>query len=158
MAKPDWSKIGKASRAKGKVFERIVRRWLAQVWPGGEWLTTRNSGRTDIKGDVFNADHDIMVECKDRKTWTKERLWMGQMQNEINEILDEWLEDSPNLQLIIVFRESKFVWVTGFWRLKPSDNFKTDRVLSLGYTESEIQILKRLGKDVEVHWHKYRAY
>jgi hypothetical protein len=64
---PDWSKIGRKSRVKGKVYERDIAAMLREI-TGLDWQTTRNSGRTDLKGDVYclNATSTAVIECKDR--------------------------------------------------------------------------------------------
>lgn len=73
LTKEQQSAIGRRSRAKGKRFERRVAALLRE-WTGADWQTTRNSGRTDLKGDVYVPDcpeaDGILVECKDRKAWT----------------------------------------------------------------------------------------
>ncbi len=66
------SQVGKFSRSKGKRFERQMARYFTK-WTGLNWQTTRNSGRTDLKGDIYCLDFPdapIVVECKDRKTYT----------------------------------------------------------------------------------------
>jgi hypothetical protein len=73
---PDWSKIGRRSRRKGKRFECEVAAVLRE-WSGWRWDTTRNSGRTDLKGDVYavlHGDRSPLIECKNRKISLKSFL------------------------------------------------------------------------------------
>lgn len=67
----DRSKIARRSRRKGKSFECLMARTFRD-WFGHNWQTSRNSGRTDIPGDIFCVDRPtrIMVECKHRKSWS----------------------------------------------------------------------------------------
>ena len=60
------------SRRKGKSFECWCARYFTQ-WTGLEWQTTRNSGRTDLKGDIYcvsRPDLLLIVECKHRKEYS----------------------------------------------------------------------------------------
>ena len=63
----DWSKVGRRSRRKGKKFEQLVARSLSEA-TGRRFTSTRNSGRTDLKGDVYDVDNPSgsVIECKDR--------------------------------------------------------------------------------------------
>jgi len=63
----DWSSVGRRSRRKGKAFEQLVARYLSEV-SGHQFTSTRNSGRTDIKGDVYSSSSidTMVIECKDR--------------------------------------------------------------------------------------------
>jgi hypothetical protein len=60
------------SRRKGKSFER----WCASYFTnltGLKWETTRNSGRTDLPGDIYCVDRPdlpVFVECKFRSAYT----------------------------------------------------------------------------------------
>ena len=60
------------SRRKGKSFECWCARYFTQ-WTGLKWETTRNSGRTDLKGDIYCVscpDLPLIVECKHRKEYS----------------------------------------------------------------------------------------
>ena len=66
------SQIGKHSRRKGKKFENWCARYFSQ-WTGLKWSSTRNSGRTDLKGDIFcvsRPDLPLVVECKHDKRYS----------------------------------------------------------------------------------------
>lgn len=70
MDKNGWSQIGKRNRRVGKEFERVIARKLREV-SGLDWQSTRNSGRTDLKGDVYCVNNRIygeriLIECKNR--------------------------------------------------------------------------------------------
>lgn len=69
-ATPDWSRIGRKSRRKGKKYETTIAGCLRECM-GLNWQTTRNSGRTDLKGDLYCLDRAdfVVVECKDRETF-----------------------------------------------------------------------------------------
>lgn len=63
----NWSEVGRRSRRKGKAFEQLVARHLSEV-SGHQFTSTRNSGRTDLKGDVYSPRYAdlLVIECKDR--------------------------------------------------------------------------------------------
>lgn len=68
--KTDWSKIGRSSRRKGKKYECVIAGMLRDV-TGLNWQSTRNSGRTDLKGDVYcvndpTSQTGSVIECKNR--------------------------------------------------------------------------------------------
>jgi len=66
------SQVGKMSRRKGKAFERWCARYFTK-WTGLKWETTRNSGRTDLKGDIYcvsRPDLPLVVECKNDKRYS----------------------------------------------------------------------------------------
>ncbi|MCK5016068.1 MAG: hypothetical protein KAS32_03265 [Candidatus Peribacteraceae bacterium] len=72
LSKSQQSKIGKKSRRKGKAFECKMARHFTE-WTGMEWSSTRNSGRTDLKGDIYcvrNPEISLIIECKDRKSYS----------------------------------------------------------------------------------------
>lgn len=72
MSKRTASQVGKMSRRKGKSFERWCARYFTQ-WTGLKWETTRNSGRTDLKGDIYclsRPDLPLVVECKHDKRYS----------------------------------------------------------------------------------------
>ncbi len=96
----DWSKTGRKSRRKGKRFECEVARLLTE-WTDDKWETTRNSGRTDLKGDVYcpgKRKYDsVLVECKDRKTFTVVAMVKGlkSMENQLQGIDQRYLDNYP---------------------------------------------------------------
>jgi len=66
------SQVGKMSRRKGKSFERWCARYFTQ-WTGLKWETTRNSGRTDLRGDIYCVSRPnlpLIVECKHDKRYS----------------------------------------------------------------------------------------
>lgn len=72
LTKLQQSSIGKRSRRKGKGFERYCATIFTK-WFYGDWRTTRNSGRTDLKGDIYclqTPDMPLVVECKHDKRYT----------------------------------------------------------------------------------------
>ncbi len=97
------SAIGRRSRRKGKAFERTIARMLRD-FSGDNWQTTRNSGRTDLAGDVYPVDIGCssVHECKDRKDWSvfdllKSNLgYTKEREKVIRELLSK-AEDDPSL-------------------------------------------------------------
>lgn len=72
MKKRTQSQVGKLSRRKGKTFERWCARYFTKC-TGKKWETTRNSGRTDLKGDIYCVSRPslgLVVECKHRKEYS----------------------------------------------------------------------------------------
>lgn len=72
LTKLQQSRIGRRSRRKGKGFECYCARLFTR-WFFGDWRTTRNSGRTDLKGDIYclqAPDIPLVVECKHDKRYT----------------------------------------------------------------------------------------
>jgi len=66
MSKRTASQIGRGSRCKGKRFEVWCANYFTQI-TGLKWESTRNSGRTDLKGDVYcvsRPDLALVIECK----------------------------------------------------------------------------------------------
>jgi len=66
------SQVGRSSRRKGKAFECWCARYFTQ-WTGLKWESTRNSGRTDLKGDIYavsRPDLPLIVECKNDKRYS----------------------------------------------------------------------------------------
>lgn len=71
LTKKQQSAIGRRSRRKGKAFECWCARFFYK-WFEGKWQSTRNSGRTDLKGDIYCVDYplsDLVVECKHDKKY-----------------------------------------------------------------------------------------
>ncbi|MCK5614734.1 hypothetical protein KAR91_73410 [Candidatus Pacearchaeota archaeon] len=64
--------VGRRSRRKGKAFEC----WCAREFTrctGLKWSSTRNSGRTDLKGDIYCVEYPnlpLIVECKHDKRYS----------------------------------------------------------------------------------------
>lgn len=72
MSKRTASQTGKMSRRKGKAFECWCARYFT-AWTGIKWETTRNSGRTDLKGDIYCLEFpyiSLVIECKHRKAYS----------------------------------------------------------------------------------------
>lgn len=124
----DWSKTGRRSRRKGKRFECQIARLLTE-WTGGKWETTRNSGRTDLKGDVYcpgNRAYDsVLVECKDRKTFTVAAMVKGlkSVENQLEGIYQRYLDNYPKPcnRLLIFIKTDAGVFVNATsYRLTPA--------------------------------------
>ena len=109
------SKIGRKSRNKGKSFERKMaikhREWM----PGTNWQTTRNSGRTDLPGDIFDMDGETIVlsECKHRQTWNVRGLTLGNTsyRNNRQEVIDGWAKVQKRYPILMIWAQNEF----GLW-------------------------------------------
>lgn len=74
---PKQSAIGRRSRRKGKAFECAFARKMTEL-TGMKWESTRNSGRTDLKGDIYcpdSPDLPVVIECKHRNEYRLEHLF-----------------------------------------------------------------------------------
>ena len=112
----NWSKVGKRSRRKGKVYERKVAALLREA-TGVDWQTTRNSGRTDLKGDVYCLESrrdEALVECKDREYWTIANLMKGSVRlvGEINGLVEMFLQHDE-YEVFLLFINAKFGSLVG---------------------------------------------
>ena len=71
---PDWKKIGKRSKDKGKAFERDIAKRLT-VLTGRRWRRTICSGGQYESYDVKCLDGGYPpIECKNRKDITLEKV------------------------------------------------------------------------------------
>lgn len=120
----DWSKTGRKSRRKGKVFEREVAA-IYRKWTGYDFQTTRNSGRTDLPGDVYCVDRDfkVHIECKHRKTWTTRDILRNNRSFalEFEKVIEEW--EAAGLPILHLWCKNDdglwlFEWASG---LVPND-------------------------------------
>jgi len=112
------SQIGKMSRRKGKQFER----WCAghfTKFTGLLWQTTRNSGRTDLKGDIYCVDYPdlpVVIECKNDKRYTAHA--MLKPTKEFWDMVHCTRSKIGNKILIIILKNE-----TGIWILSEPDIF-----------------------------------
>ena len=119
--KKDWSSVGRASKDKGKRFERAIAALLSDV-SGEDWQRSRNSGRTDIPGDVYRVDepsYPVVVECKNRVSWSlKDRIKANAAYHKnLQEVLNTAnLLDSRFRVLNVLCKDEAGVWVAQ-WRL-----------------------------------------
>lgn len=95
IAVTDWKKVGKKSRAKGVRFERRVANMLTEI-TGAKWRRVQDSGRTDLKGDVFLVDQfpqRVLVECKAHNPSLKILLFgskkIQNWQHELDEVMNK---------------------------------------------------------------------
>jgi len=145
----NWSKIGKHSRRKGKKFEQDIARML-RLGMGENWQTTRNSGRTDIKGDIYCSKYPfIMIECKHRKSFSLRSMVQknGLFQKAVIYIIDEFNKFFTNSSILIIFLKNE----TGLWVMV---DFSNSSILNEMYIISDIQIIENgriwqwLGKNI----------
>lgn len=111
------SQVGKFSRRKGKSFERWCARYFTQ-WTGLKWETTRNSGRTDLKGDIYclsRPDLPLVVECKNDKRYSVHA--MLKPTKAFTDMINKTIEKSPYDPMFIIKNE------TGIWI---PDNYKKE--------------------------------
>jgi len=121
MSGVNWSKIGRKSRRKGKAYECVIARWLTEV-TGWCWQSTRNSGRTDLKGDVYcvgeigggvprfaGTPYDrVMVECKHRMSWSVAAMIKGNKTytDGVDEIVAKYLVTGEQYDIMVIFVKS----------------------------------------------------
>ncbi len=143
LTKEQQSKIGRKSRRKGKCFERELARYFTS-WFGAKWETTRNSGRTDLPGDIYCPTRPIQVcvEAKHRKTWTLSAIARNNTayRKELDKVIREWEKDhSEAYPVLWVFcKNADGLWVAAFgaehshsltWNGDPRDVFHWDMML-----------------------------
>ena len=108
------SQVGRASRRKGKSFERWCARYFTQ-WTGLKWETTRNSGRTDLKGDIYcvsRPDLPLIVECKFDKKYsvhamlkpTVEFVKMFKKKSKI-------FSTDPTIKIMFIIKNDTGIWI-----------------------------------------------
>lgn len=125
------SQVGKFSRRKGKSFERWCARYFTQ-WTGLKWETTRNSGRTDLKGDIYclsRPDLPLVVECKHRKEYSVHAMLKP------TEAFTKMVRRYGSLTMIIVKNE------TGIW-VHYSPSLADD---TISYSLADTIFTKRIG-------------
>ena len=115
LTKEQQSRIGKRSRRKGKSFEQWCARFFRK-WFEGKWETTRNSGRTDLHGDIYRLDAPDMpfvVECKHDKKYTIKA--MAKPTEAIKQLVRKYRRRQMNLgwdwTLLLVVKNEAGVWV-----------------------------------------------
>jgi len=112
MSDTNWSKVGKRSRRKGKKFEQEIAKML-RLGTGDNWQTTRNSGRTDIKGDVYCSKYPfVVIECKNRKSFNLRSMIHenGLFQKAIAYIISEFLETQSSVLMVFLKNEAG-IWI-----------------------------------------------
>ena len=115
LSKDQQSAIGRRSRTKGKTFERWCANFFTQ-WFEGKWQTTRNSGRTDLKGDIYRLDApdlEIVVECKNNKSYNASG--MTKPTEATKQLVRKYRRRQVNLgwswTLLLVVKNKAGVWV-----------------------------------------------
>lgn len=110
----DWSKVGRRSRRKGKAHECEIARVLRRA-SACEWQTVRNSGRTDLAGDVYSpggfCDH-VMIECKHRETFELAAMVQGHaayVQEMVKVVCEDWGR-RPQHVLVVFVKNSLGLW------------------------------------------------
>lgn len=105
-----WSAVGRRARSKGKRYEREIAA-LMRHWTGVDWQTTRNSGRTDLLGDVYLVGPDgremrqhVFIECKHRASMRLVDLWRHPkaVSSQIEEAERQW-RDNRQYHLFLMF-------------------------------------------------------
>ncbi len=106
--KKTQSQIGKLSRRKGKSFERTIANIFTQA-TGLKWVTTRNSGRTDLRGDIYCPElgrEYFIVECKHRKEYELPQLMANT--KSVQQVFNKLKTESTGG--IVVFKTSTSIW------------------------------------------------
>lgn len=114
LTKAQQSAIGRRSRRKGKKRERDIAKLFRDA-TGLDWQTTRNSGRTDLPGDVYcKTEHvGICVEVKDRKNWSVRDILLGNKgyAAEYAKVRQTWTEHVREYPWLFVFSQT----TEGLW-------------------------------------------
>lgn len=103
------SATGRKSRRKGKRFEREVA-YIFTKATGRKWETTRNSGRTDLKGDIYCPEvpdmQQVIIECKHRKKLSMTSLvkFNKSVKDVIEKTCNDMIESHHVLQCVVVFK------------------------------------------------------
>lgn len=141
----DHSAIGRKSRRKGKSFEQTIALFMSGIF-GETWRTTRNSGRTDVPGDVYcmSARSNFMVECKHRQDWTVSSIMKGNksFETEFEKVAQEWRDAQRGdqaLGMILFFKDP-----LGLWALVKCDGMD---VLPLPYWRSVVMFRDSRGRE-----------
>ena len=122
-AKRTHSQIGKHSRRKGKAFECQMARYFT-AWTGTKWETTRNSGRTDLNGDIYAVEYPDMkmvIECKHRASYTVHA--MLKPTKAFTDMIKETLAKIRDDQYVVfIIKNETGIWMantmakkSGFW-------------------------------------------
>jgi Holliday junction resolvase len=113
----NWSKVGRRSRRKGKKFECNVAKMLRDV-TGLDWQSTRNSGRTDLPGDIYCLDRECIavIECKDRPTqMTTRDVIRGNVgyKKQMEQVIERFKGQNWRMyKMLVVFRKDEYgIWV-----------------------------------------------
>ena len=109
MAKKTASQIGKLSRRKGKAFECWVARLFTKA-TGVKYETSRNSGRTDIRSDVFapSLGEPFIIECKHRREYELPQM-MANIKS-LQCVVDKAVGEG--IPYIIIVKNQSGVWFT----------------------------------------------
>jgi len=105
------------SRRKGKSFEREIARYFTE-WTGIKWETTRNSGRTDLKGDIYCPsipNFPLIVECKHRSAYSVHAMLKPTktFMRMISDVLKKWLNDlDDDSDIMIIVKNETGIWAT----------------------------------------------
>ena len=109
----EQSRIGRLSRRKGKAFECLMARYFTKV-TGEKWSSTRNSGRTDLKGDIYNTecpDLNLVVECKHDKNYSVHAMLLPT--KAFSNMIDEVKNKCPkNHWLMIIIKNDTGIWMS----------------------------------------------
>jgi len=117
----DWSQVGKKSRRKGKRFECQIAILMREI-TGHDWQTVRNSGRTDIKGDVYCPESNIQavhIECKHNSYFSISHLIkpVAGTRQQLEKIQNEAIDSKSELSMIFVKN------LTGIWLMLTSERW-----------------------------------
>lgn len=108
------SQVGKFSRAKGKRLEREMARYFTK-WTGLKWECSRNSGRTDVKGDVYCVEYPdlpMIVECKHRMEYSVHA--MLKPTKAFTDMLKESRDKiSENQFMVFIVKNETGIWIAG---------------------------------------------
>lgn len=117
ITKERASAIGRKSRRKGKSFERDIATYFQNISKEEEFRTVRNSGRTDLAGDVYciGKEYELFIECKHRNEYNAQQMLhpsAGFIKG-MEEIVMEWQATAPDRYpiLVIIIKNNSGIWV-----------------------------------------------
>lgn len=111
------SQVGKMSRRKGKSFECWCARYFTQ-WTGLEWRTTRNSGRTDLRGDIYclsRPDLPLVVECKHDRRYSVHAMLKPTKAFADMVAAHFHMRDKMDVKLILLIKNETGIWFGGLF-------------------------------------------
>jgi len=144
------SQTGKMSRRKGKAFECFCARYFT-AWTNTKWESTRNSGRTDLSGDVYCVEKpylSLIIECKNRKAYSVHA--MLKPTKAFMDMIDECCGKISNNQFIIFIIKNE----TGIWMSSPMTNKGVVINIKFKLTHNAVGI--RCYKNTK--WYKIQDY
>jgi len=141
----NWSKVGKRSRRKGKRFEQQISRFLSEC-TAAIFTSTRNSGRTDLPGDVYCVDEryedKFVHECKHRESMSAHHMLMGNKaySDEMDKVEYDFASRGQKYEGLIIWRKDEiglWVYMTMYGTEEGVPEGIMEQIFSLGQIASD---------------------